>query len=214
MNLDKKIDSYLEDVFKDVGPSQQLFDLKQELRVNMKERIRDYKETGMNDDDAFREAKVSIGDLTGLVEDMRKYGQQETKNQIYSSMTNRISSGFIVLGVMLVLFGAMMTLSMFFMAVEPVARSGVSIFIVAGGGILVYGILARETKTRYAMSKVRAGLYALATILILFAIFVGTISGLASKELFVAITSSMFFLIGGVGLLVALLLSRGQSLKK
>nr|WP_289038674.1 permease prefix domain 1-containing protein [uncultured Allobacillus sp.] len=214
MELNKKINHYLDDAFKGVGKSQQLFDLKQELRVNMKERIKDYKDQGMDEEEAFREAKISIGDLAGLVEDMRVYGQQETKKQIYSSMTNRISTGFIVLGAMLILFGAMMTFSMIFMAVEPVAKSGTSIFAVVGSGLLVYGVLARETEKRYVMPKVRAGLYGLTTSVILFAIFVGVTSGLATKQLFVAFSSATIFMVIGIGALITLLLSGRESLRR
>ncbi|MFC0015830.1 MULTISPECIES: permease prefix domain 1-containing protein [Allobacillus] len=214
MNLNRKIDHYLDQVFKDVGKSQQLFDLKQELRVNMQERIKDYKEQGMDETVAFREAKVSIGDLNGLVEDMRVYGQQETRNRIYSSMTNRISTGFIVLGIMLILFGVMMTISMIFMDLEPVAKSGTSIFVVLGSGLLVYGILARETRKRYAMSKVRAGLYGISISVILFAVFVGVTSGLATGQLFIAFSSATIFMVIGIGLIVMLLLSRGETLRK
>lgn len=102
MNLNEEVRKYIDDLFKDVGKSQQLFDLKQELITNMHERIKDYQKQGLSDEEAFREAKVSMGDLSGLVDDMREAGKEEAKGEVYSSMTNRISTGGIVISVMLI----------------------------------------------------------------------------------------------------------------
>ncbi|SER05787.1 permease prefix domain 1-containing protein [Piscibacillus halophilus] len=214
MNLNEQVKKYIEDLFKEVGRSQQLFDLKQELTTNMHERIKDYKNQDMTDEEAFKEAKVSMGDLSGLVEDMREVGRQEAKKEVYDSMTNRISTGGIVIGVMVILFGILMTFSMFFMGIEPVAKSGTSIFIVIGVTVLTYSLLARETKKKYAMNQVRAGLYALAVGLMLFGVFVAVTSGLATGELFVAFSAAMIFLVFGIGLLVLLMLTEKMDRKK
>ncbi len=66
-------------MFADVGPSQQLFDLKEELSTNMKEKITDYQSRGMDEEQDFKEAVISMGDLRGLVGDMRKIGQDTAK---------------------------------------------------------------------------------------------------------------------------------------
>ncbi|MGP4071605.1 permease prefix domain 1-containing protein [Piscibacillus sp. B03] len=207
MNLNEEVRKYVDDLFKDVGKSQQLFDLKQELITNMHERIKDYQKLGMSDEEAFREAKVSMGDLSGLVDDMREAGREEARGEVYSSMTNRISTGGIVISVMLILFGILMTISMNFMDVPGPAKSGTSIFIVIGGAILTYSILARETAQKYAMNQVRAVLYALAVGVLLFGAFVGVTSGLATGEMFIAFSSSTIFLVIGIGLLVTLMLT-------
>ncbi|WP_175614454.1 permease prefix domain 1-containing protein [Piscibacillus halophilus] len=214
MNLNEQVKKYIDDLFKEVGRSQQLFDLKQELTTNMHERIKDYKNQDMTDEEAFKEAKVSMGDLSGLVEDMREVGRQEAKKEVYDSMTNRISTGGIVIGVMVILFGILMTFSMFFMGIEPVAKSGTSIFIVIGVTVLTYSLLARETKKKYAMNQVRAGLYALAVGLMLFGVFVAITSGLATGELFVAFSAATIFLVFGIGLLVLLMLTEKMDRKK
>ncbi|GGA34061.1 hypothetical protein GCM10007416_03510 [Kroppenstedtia guangzhouensis] len=76
--LDEKIERYLKDLFAGVGQSQQLFDLKEELSTNLKEKIADYQSRGLADEQAFKEAVISMGDLSGLVEDLRAgtgYGQ-------------------------------------------------------------------------------------------------------------------------------------------
>ncbi len=97
-SLDKKIRNYIENLFAGVGPSQQLFDLKEELFINMKEKISDYNSRGMEEEQAFKEAVISMGDLSGLVDDMRKLGQDKARQAIYTTMTARISLAGIIAG--------------------------------------------------------------------------------------------------------------------
>ncbi|WP_188207529.1 permease prefix domain 1-containing protein [Alkalibacillus aidingensis] len=210
----QKVETYIHDLFSDVGESQQLFDLKQELITNMHERIKDYKAQGMTDEEAFKEAKVSMGDLSGLVDDMREHGRNEASQQVYSSMNNRISIGGIVIGSVLILFGLLMSLSMSFMEVEAVAVPGTGIFAVIGGAIITYSILTRETPKVFAMNRIRAALYAVAVGIILFAIFVSLTSGLATGEVFIAISSFTVFFVVGFGLLLGLLLTTKSSRRK
>ena len=41
-SLDRKVNAYIDNLFAGIGASQQLFDLKEELATNMKERIADF----------------------------------------------------------------------------------------------------------------------------------------------------------------------------
>ncbi|WP_027963587.1 permease prefix domain 1-containing protein [Halalkalibacillus halophilus] len=214
MDVNKEVKKYVDDLFKDVGASQQLHDLKQELRTNMEERIKDYQAKGMTEEEAFKEAKVSMGDLSGLVDDMREHGKDEAKQHVYTSMTNRVSIGGIVIGSMLILFGVLMSIGMMFMEIEPVAVPGTGIFAVAGAIVLTYSLLTRETTKLYSMNKVRAGLYSLAVGAMLFALFTGMMAGLATGEMFIAISSFTVIFIGGFGLWIGLILTSKSTRKK
>ncbi|MDQ0159327.1 permease prefix domain 1-containing protein [Alkalibacillus salilacus] len=214
MNLNRDVQQYVDDLFKGVSESQQLFDLKQELITNMHARISDYQKQGMSDEEAFQEAKASMGDMSGLVEDMRQHGADESKQTVYTSMTNRMAVGALVIGSMLIVFGLLMSVSMMFMEVEPVAVPGAGIFAVIGGVFLTYGILTRETKTMYAMQRLRAALYAVAVGFMLFAIFTAVISGLATGELFIGFSAFTVFFVIGFGLWLSLLLMTRVSRRK
>ncbi|WP_018924314.1 permease prefix domain 1-containing protein [Salsuginibacillus kocurii] len=200
--IDRKVEQYIEKLFADVGKSQQLIELKEELTTNMKEKVRDYTSRGMNEEEAFKEAVVSMGDLSGLVEDMRQAGQESAKQSVYSSMSNRISTGGIIIGVMLILFGVLNTLMLYFMGLPPQSVVSTSIFVVPGGVLIVYAIATRETKKKYGMGKARATLFAVSIGLILFGFFAGATSGFATNEAYVAVASSMVFLLMGIGLLL------------
>ncbi len=206
-HLEHRITVYFDNLFSGVGSSQQLFELKEELTTNMKEKIADYRARGMNEEQAFKEAIVSMGDLSGLVDDMRKLGQDTARMNIYSSMANRISAGFIVVGVLLAMFGMFVIAMTYFMKLEGVAVAGSGIFVVAGCMLLTYGLLTRETGFKYAMNKIRAALYGLSVGLILFGLFCAAVTHFAVGETYVSIASMMFFFMGGVGLFLLLVLT-------
>ncbi|KUO49063.1 MAG: hypothetical protein APF76_10580 [Desulfitibacter sp. BRH_c19] len=205
--IDSKVKKYINNLFFEVGASQQLFDLKEELTTNMKEKIGDYKSRGMEDEQAFKEAVISMGDLSGLVDDMRKLGQDTAKQSVYSSMTARISTAGIIAGVLLALFGIFTVSMLYFMSEDAVAVTGSGIFIVAGGVLITYSLLTRETHNKYAMNKIRAASYALSIGLLFFSIFTAVITRFATGEMYVAIASLMVFFLIGIGLFLFLILT-------
>ena len=205
--VNKKVNDYIDNLFAGVGPSHQLFDLKEELAINLREKISDIKSRGLDDEQAFKEAVISMGDLSGLVDDMRRVGQDTAKQWAYTSLSGRISTAGIVAGVLLILFGAFTVAMLYFMKMEAEPVVGSSIFIVAGGALLSYSILTRETRNKYGMNKIRAVLYALAIGLILFSIFTSLTSRFATGEVFIAIGSFMVFSLPGIGLFLLLILT-------
>jgi hypothetical protein len=212
-DLDKKVNSYIDQLFSGVGESQQLFDLKEELATNLKEKISDYRKAGMDEKEAYREAVSSLGDLSGLVDDIREIGQDRTKQAIYTSLSSRVSTVGLITGILTILFGILTTLMLYFMEIPSVAVTGLSIFIVVGGAILTYSLLTRETRKKYAMKTGRAILYSVSVGLILFSLFVAFTTGLATSEIFTAISSFMVFFLVGVGIFLSLLFT-GQNRSK
>lgn len=205
--MDSKVRKHFDALFSDVGASQQLFELKEELATNLKEKIADYQSRGMADEQAFKEASISMGDLRGLVDDMRLIGQDTAKQSVYSTMTARISTAGIIAGVLMVLFGIFTATMLSFMSQDALVITGNGIFIVTGGTLITYSFLTRETHRKYAMNKIRAGLYALAIGLLLFAVFTGIASRYATGEMYIAVGSSMVFSLIGVGLFLFLMLT-------
>lgn len=142
--MDEKIERYFDDLFAGVGRSQQLFDLKEELSTNLKEKIADYQSQGLSDEQSFKEAVISMGDLSGLVEDLRELGKDTAKQSVYSSMANRISIAGTIAGVLLILFGGFTISMLFFLGLSSVNVVGPGIFIVVGGALLTYSLLTRK----------------------------------------------------------------------
>ena len=205
--LDKKVRAYIDNLFSGVGPSQQLFDLKEELVINIKEKTADFKARGMDDEQAFKEAVISMGDLSGLVDDMRKFGQDTAKQAVYSTMTARISTAGITIGTLLGMFGIFTIAMTYFMHMDPISVAGSGIFVVAGGALVTYSILTRETRKKYAMNKIRAGLYAFSIGLLLFSLFTAIVARFATGEIYIAVGSLMVFSLAGIGLFLLLILT-------
>ena len=167
----------------------------------------------MDEKEAYREAVSSLGDLSGLVDDMREIGQDRAKQAIYTSLSSRVSTVGLITGILTILFGILTTLMLYFMEIPSVAVTGPSIFIVVGGAILTYSLLTRETRKKYAMKTGRAILYSVSVGLLLFSLFVAFTTGLATSEIFTAIRSFMVFFLVGVGIFLSLLFT-GQDRSK
>jgi hypothetical protein len=215
--LEDKVRAYTDKLFAGVGESQQLFDLKEELAINIKEKTADNETKGMDEEQAFREAVISMGDLSGLIDDMRKLGQDKARRAVYSSITTRISIAGIIAGVLLILFG-LFTSAMLYLMEDPgitaTAVTGSGIFVVVGGALLTYSILTRETDKKYAVNKFRAALYALSIGLFLFGIFTSTVTYFEVAESFIPVASLMIFFLPAVGLFLYLILTERDRRKE
>lgn len=206
--LERKIEKYIDDLFRDVGPSQELFDLQEELTTSLRERTADLRSRGLNEEQAFREAVVSMGDLSGLVDDMRRIAQDRAKQAVYLSMNSRVSTVGIVLAVLLILFGIFNMMMLYTMGGQSgQAVTGNGIFVVIGGALFTYSALTRETRRRYAMNPVRATLYAVSIGLVLFGLFTGVTARFATGQVFIGIASTMIFFLTGTGLFLYLALT-------
>src|SRR5690554_6198503 len=113
--MESKIKAHFDKLFSGVGSSQELYELKEELTINLREKILDYTAEGMSEDKAFKEAVISMGDLSGLVEDMRQVGQNRAKEAVYTSMSQKISTTGIIASILIILFGLMTTLMLYLM---------------------------------------------------------------------------------------------------
>ena len=94
--LDTRIRAYIDDLFSNVGETQQLLDLKEELAINIRERTEDYILRGLDEDRALREAIISMGDLGELVDDMRKLAQDTAEPSVHSTKTYISAAGIVI----------------------------------------------------------------------------------------------------------------------
>jgi|LSQX01.2.fsa_nt_gb hypothetical protein len=213
-NLDLKVKKYIDHLFSDVEPSQQLFDLKEELTTNLKEKIEDYISRGMDEEQAFKEAVITIGDISGLVEEMRKFGDSGLQQSVFSTWRERISTIGIVAGVLLILFGLFTVGMLYYMKLAGEEVVGSGIFAVAGGALLTFGVLIRETRQRYGMNMIRAAIYGLSVGVLLFGLFSAAITRFSTGEIYISIGTLMVFTLIGVGVLLFLILTEKDRRKR
>ena len=144
-HLDNRIKAYIETLFAGVGESQQLFYLKEEIAANLREKTLTNRIRGISEEQAFKEAIVSLGDLSAIVADMRKLGQEEAQQVVCSTVWASLWVGIyhlgIIIGLLLIFFGFFNLAMLYFMQLETINVSWSCVFITMGGALVVFLIL-------------------------------------------------------------------------
>lgn len=211
-NLDERIQEYINKQFMDVKGTQQLFDMKEELFINLKERISEMIKEGYTEEDAFKKGVISIGDLSDLVEEMQLYGKDETKQSIDSKEAQHTSTKGIISGVLLFLLGIFAYPIELHLRVTPLFWITFGLFTIPGILLVIYGLLIRETRKRYAMNKSRARYYILAIGIFLYGLCISfRLYSLPIR--FIGLILFMVSILISVAILLSLLLTGRSRLK-
>ncbi|WP_029953000.1 permease prefix domain 1-containing protein [Bacillus sp. H1a] len=211
-NLDERIQEYIDKQFIDVKGTQQLFDMKEELFINLKERISEMIKEGYTEEDAFKKGVISIGDLSDLVEEMRLYGQDGTKQSIDSKEALHISTKGLIVGILLFLFGIFASLIANYLLGSQLFWVISCLFTVPGMLLIIHSLLIKETRKRYAMNKIRARYYILAIGTFLYGLCISIIIFFLPIKL-VAIILFMVAILISLAILLSLLLTGRSRLK-
>jgi len=210
--LENKIQSYLGKLFAQAGTNRQLADLREELAANLTDKISDYKARGMDEDQAFREAIVSMGDMNKLIDEVRQSSlTEETANTAASF--NRWSAVGIIAGVLLTLFGVFVSMIVLTNNEPNANAAGPGIMIVAGCACITYSWLLRRPSSAYSRRTMhlRALLYALSVACLLFGVYVAMMLRVDTGNFRTAVAPLMVYTLAGVGLLLSLILTRQGS---
>ena len=212
--MKKKIDQHVEQLFNPYKKTEQLNDLKDEIKANLLARINDSIASGFSKEEAFAKAIEELGDLSELAEeisDKTKYefltttlkkNKKSTFGIGFASATGILLIG--IIGSLIAYFQSdewFITLSTLF----PFATVSIALFVFLG--------CMMETNDQYAMKPIRAALYTIASILLTAGIFIALIiytqktANLFTyhqEALFISITSFIPFVIGAICLFVFL----------
>ncbi|WP_257150469.1 permease prefix domain 1-containing protein [Bacillus toyonensis] len=210
--LDERIQEYLDKQFMDVKGTQQLFDMKEELFINLKERISDMIKEGYTEEDAFKKGVISIGDLSDLVEEMQSYGLDEMKQSIDSKEAQHMSTKGMIGGILVFLFGIFASSIANYVLGSQLFLITSCLFTVPGMLLIIYGLLIKETRKRYAMNKTRAKRYILAIGTFLYGLCISIIIYSIPLEL-VALVLFMVSSLTSLAILLPLLLAGRSRLK-
>ncbi|WP_044796608.1 permease prefix domain 1-containing protein [Bacillus cereus] len=210
--LDERIQEYIDKQFLDVKETQQLFDMKIELFINLKERILDLIKEGYTEEDAFKKGIISIGDLSDLVDEMQLYGQDEMKQSIDSKEAQHISTKGMIGGILLFLFGIFASSIAYYVLGSQLFWITSCLFTVPGVLLIIYSLLIKETRKHYAMNKTRARRYILAIGTFLYGLCISIIVYSLPLEL-VALVLFMVSILISLAILLPLLLTRRSRLK-
>ena len=161
---------YVDRLFADYEDTPAIRDFKEEITGNLKERVKELTAQGLDDERAFETATAELGDITAIADEIGKRKRKEAIGQLYmdkkAPLTKKAAAGF-ASGTALFLFGACIALIVIFsdsLEVEPYYYIAVGL-VSAAMGIFAYFGLTYESATEYAMTKRRALVYSILTLI-------------------------------------------------
>lgn len=173
------IQKYVDDLFQGYESTPELEDFKEEIIMNLKDRVQDLEKEGKSEKEAFAEAVTELGDITAIADDLSREKRKEIIGKMYIDTTPKLSASYAIgytLSAGVLLFGIITALITYFSAGNNlfIAISSFLPFVVPTGAALTYLGLTTETKAKYPMNWKRALIYAIAVGIILFGITLST----------------------------------------
>lgn len=173
------IKKYVDDLFHGYESTAELEDFKEEIIINLKDRVQDLENAGKSSDAAFAEAVSELGDITAIADDLSREKRKEIIGKMYVDTKPKLSAGYAIgytLSAGVLLFGIITGLITYFSAGNNlfIAISSFLPFVVPAGASLTYLGLTTETAAKYPMNWKRALIYALAAGVILFGISISS----------------------------------------
>ncbi|MCL2519172.1 MAG: permease prefix domain 1-containing protein [Oscillospiraceae bacterium] len=168
MNMKEKI--FVDRLFAEYENTQEIIDFKEEITINLQERIKEFMSKGMNEDEAFEKTTAELGDITQIADNIGKQKKHEAISQMYMATRPPIkkwqAAWFSICGG-LSLFALVISTLMFFFY-KPSYLFLIPLLILPfTGGIFTYLGLTVETRSNYPMAKKRASIYGVGAFIIL-----------------------------------------------
>ena len=159
---------YVDRLFADYENTPELIDFKEEITVNLTERIRGLTSKGLDKDQAFEEAAAELGDITALADEAGKRKRNETIGQMYMRakvpFTKRTAGGIAVASGLLLIAAGIALIALFRGTTGSVIYYVSAVLQAAACGLYAYFGLTQETSAHYAMKKSRALAYGIVCI--------------------------------------------------
>ncbi len=164
---------YIDRLFEGYENTPELQDFKEEIAVNLQERIKGLQAKGMSEEDAFEKATAELGDVTEVADELSRQKRNEVigKMYMYSQKTKigKIHALGYVLCAGAILFGIIAAAIAFSVNGDLFTSVATLLpFIIPAGTALVFLGLTQETTRNLPMSWKRALIYGLTTGVTLF----------------------------------------------
>jgi len=203
---------YVDRLFADYDDTPEIRDFKEEITVNLVERIKELVAKGLDEDNAFDKATAELGDITVIADDAGKKKRNEAIGQMYMNVkvpiTKRTAAGLTTATGLLLLAIGLALLILFSGTVTVILYCISALLFSLACGLYLYFGLTQETAAHYAMNKGRALLYGIVCLIALSGIGVAVVLFLFSGiEMFAAIGISVAFILPVACVLVFLLVT-------
>ena len=165
-NMREKV--YVERLFADYADSPELRDFKEEIAVNLCERVGELLRDGMSDNQAFAKATAELGNITAIADDAAQQKRAETIGQIYMSakvpLNKRSAAGISTATALLLLALGTLLVNPFVLADVALYNISAVLLALACASYVFFG-LTQETAAHYALGRNRALAYGAITLL-------------------------------------------------
>lgn len=139
--MNDKLRRYIEGLFEDVPQSKSMIELKEEMLQNLVEKYEDLIQEGRGEDDAYNIAVAGIGDINGLIDDMKK---SSVSVSVDMNVARQKSAMLVSIAVMCYMLSIVPILMSFNFNIELFTGViGFFIFIALGTGLLIYNAMSK-----------------------------------------------------------------------
>ncbi|WP_036958844.1 permease prefix domain 1-containing protein [Promicromonospora kroppenstedtii] len=189
----------LDEAFAGLPATDDVQDLKEEIRVNLLDRVAELTASGADGDAAARRAVEELGDVRALV-DGGSVRDTAPGERLSLRPSRRYTIGVVIASAVVLspFVGVLIALAGNIYGMIPLLVGA----LLAGPAIgwIVGATLVRETRTRYGMPRQRAIAYGFASALVALSVFVGTAGYTSSMNPFYAMMMLPVLLVGGAWL--------------
>lgn len=195
--MENRVKGYVDNLFSGIYETKELSELKEEIGSNLLAKIEDFISSGSSEDDAFNKAISDLGDMSELIEGLKKASEQKVYEDMYKKqpIDRKHVIGYITSSIILLL-GIMLSGKKYLDAQNFLgAMRTLTPFLIISTGLYVYLGLTQETKQHYGMKEKRAAGYSLATMTLLVGLILAGLSYFSGTELSRILTTSMLFII-------------------
>lgn len=192
--MKNRIKNYVDPLFSNIHETKQLRELKEEISTNLLDKINDFIAHGRNPDEAFHQAVADLGDMSELIESLKKASDAKGNENLFPIGKKHVigyvtASAVLLIGMMV---GGIVCLQQ---KGWLVALAFFMPFILVAAPIYIYFGLTQETATDYGMNHKRALLYSLASEILLFGVFASGIEHFQNQSIVVVFSTLMPFVI-------------------
>jgi hypothetical protein len=190
-----KIKNYVDGLFEDIPDNQQLRELKEEISANLLEKVNDFAAKGNSEEIALNKAVSSLGDMSELVDSLRKASRENGNPDKYRTfpLDKKQVIGYVTASAVF-LFGIMVGAIVYLRQRDLVlALTYLTPFILIAAPIFSYFGLIQETGHHYGMNHRRAISYSLAGEVLLLGIIAAGVMFFQRQEPLMIFASFMPF---------------------
>lgn len=210
--MDMKVQVYIDRLFQDYEDTPELKDFKEEIAINLQERIKEFKSKGDSADQAFDKASAELGDITEIADQISRQKRKEVIDKMYVHskipIDKKHAAGYVIAGA-IALFAIISAFTTYFSTGDiSTGVSVLSVFISISTAMFVFLGLTQETDSDFPMKWKRALVYGISSAAVAFGVCISATLYFMKGMVLESVSGSLIpFVIPGLCVLVFLLLT-------